>query len=105
MKPTGIVLIALLVSSTSQVFAQSSLMHPQFRFLDSDGKHVLESGKPVSTMRTCGNCHDTDFIASHSFHSDVGLQNIGPAGQTASGRPRDTSPGRSADGIRSFTGT
>jgi hypothetical protein len=23
-----------------------------------------------STMQTCGACHDTDFIASHSFHAD-----------------------------------
>ncbi len=72
---------------------KTNLMHPTFRFLDPEGEHVLESGGPVSTMQTCGNCHDTDFIANHSYHSDVGLRDIGPPGQTESGRPWDTSPG------------
>ena len=24
-------------------------------------------------MQTCGQCHDTEFIQSHAFHSDLGL--------------------------------
>jgi Ni/Fe-hydrogenase b-type cytochrome subunit len=84
---------AVLTVATGLAFSQTSLMHPQFQFLDADGEHVLRSGEPVSTMKTCGNCHDTDFIASHSFHTDVGFKDIGPPGQTASGRPWDTSPG------------
>jgi Ni/Fe-hydrogenase b-type cytochrome subunit len=84
---------AVVTLATGLGFSQTSLMHPQFRFLDAEGKHVLETGAPISTMKTCGNCHDTDYIANHSFHADVGLQNFGPPGQTASGRPWDTSPG------------
>ncbi len=53
--------------------AQTSPMHPAYAMLDADGVNVLESGKPVSTMKTCGECHDTDFIVSHSFHSDLGF--------------------------------
>jgi thiosulfate reductase cytochrome b subunit len=52
---------------------QASTLHPSFLLLDSDGLNVLESGNAVSTMRTCGQCHDTEFIAAHAFHSDLGL--------------------------------
>lgn len=52
---------------------KASSFHPDFALLDEDGTNVLESGAPVSTMETCGACHSTDYIASHSFHSDLGL--------------------------------
>ncbi len=72
---------------------KESLLHPQFVLLDKDGNSVLESGEALSTLRTCGQCHDTDYITSHSFHSDLGLSELVPAGETASARPWDTSPG------------
>lgn len=50
-----------------------SPLHPDFPLVDADGVNVLESGAPVSTMQTCGSCHDTEFIASHSGHADAGL--------------------------------
>src|SRR5690242_1715491 len=28
---------------------------------------------PGSTMKTCGQSHDTDFIQKHAFHPDLGL--------------------------------
>jgi hypothetical protein len=52
---------------------QASDLHPNFALLDADGVNVLESGGAVSTMLTCGQCHDTNFIQSHAFHSDLGL--------------------------------
>jgi len=52
---------------------QASDLHPNFALLDADGANVLESGGAVSTMQTCGQCHDTNFIQSHAFHSDLGL--------------------------------
>ena len=52
---------------------QASPLHPTFAMLDADGNNVLTSGNPVSTMQTCGQCHDTNFIQSHAFHSDLGL--------------------------------
>jgi thiosulfate reductase cytochrome b subunit len=58
------------VSAPSQ---QASPLHPTFALLDASGKNVLESGAAVSTMKTCGQCHDTDFIQTHAFHSDLGL--------------------------------
>src|SRR5690242_10454481 len=48
-------------------------LHPTFALLDTDGENVLTSGNAVSTMKTCGQCHATDFIQSHAFHSDLGL--------------------------------
>jgi thiosulfate reductase cytochrome b subunit len=53
--------------------------------------NVLESGEPVSTMKTCGACHDTDFIAQHSYHADLGLSEFGEA--AATDHPWDSSSG------------
>ncbi|MGW8249932.1 MAG: hypothetical protein ACWGO1_04760, partial [Anaerolineales bacterium] len=96
----GLVLITLTAISQS-VFAspaakpaaQSSTFHPTFALLDREGSPVLESGNPVSTMKTCGSCHDTEFIASHSFHTDVGLSEYSSPGQSGLAHPWDTSPG------------
>jgi len=52
---------------------QASPLHPTFALLDENGANVLASGKALSTMQTCGQCHDTEFIQSHAFHSDLGL--------------------------------
>ena len=51
----------------------ASPLHPDFALLDTDGANVLESGEAISTMQTCGQCHDTEYIVSHSFHADLGL--------------------------------
>jgi thiosulfate reductase cytochrome b subunit len=64
-----------------------------FPLLDADGANVIESAQPVSTMVTCGACHDTAFIATHSFHADAGLGQLGAPGSVPGGRPWDTSPG------------
>jgi thiosulfate reductase cytochrome b subunit len=70
-----------------------SPIHPVFPLLDADGNNVLESGQPLSTMTTCGGCHDTAFIAANNFHADVGLGSFTTAGSVPGGRPWDTSPG------------
>lgn len=51
-----------------------SPMHPTFPLLDSAGNNVLESGNPMSTVKTCGRCHDVDFILKHSYHLDPAVQ-------------------------------
>ena len=53
--------------------AEDSPLHPTFPLLNKDGENVLDADGPVSTMQTCGDCHDTIFIEQHSFHTDVGL--------------------------------
>lgn len=69
--------------------AQPAIFHPTFLLLDAAGDNVLESGNPVSTMATCGACHDAEFITEHSFHADVGLSQFGSGGD----QPWDSSPG------------
>ena len=71
----------------------ASPLHPTFALLDADGVNVLESGSPISTMQTCGQCHDTGFIAKHSFHTDLGYSDQAAPGQVPGGKPWDTSPG------------
>ncbi|HET9914494.1 MAG TPA: cytochrome b/b6 domain-containing protein [Anaerolineales bacterium] len=81
-----LILVGLLIVAISFVGIRSALarpepapveqvspLHPTFALLDKNGENVLESGKTLSTMRTCGQCHDTEFIQSHAFHSDLGL--------------------------------
>ncbi|MBV6392835.1 MAG: hypothetical protein KPEEDBHJ_02062 [Anaerolineales bacterium] len=56
--------------------SQASVLHPDFPLLDADGVNVLESGGAVSATAACGQCHDTAFIESHAFHSDLGLSDF-----------------------------
>ncbi|MEJ2757779.1 MAG: hypothetical protein P8046_04775, partial [Anaerolineales bacterium] len=86
------VMIIVLVAAPLDTLAQSPL-HPTFAFLDENGDNVLESGNPVSTLTTCGQCHDTEFISSHSFHADAGFSAQTEPGETSSGRAWDTSEG------------
>ncbi len=72
---------------------QPSPIHPSFPLLDRDGKNVLESGQAVSTMKTCGNCHDTTFIEQHSYHATAGLESLSNPGEIPNSRPWDTSRG------------
>ncbi len=83
-------MMALGVSASAQ---SGDGLHPPIPLLDEDGVNVLESGKPISTMKTCGGCHDTDFIEKHSFHSQVGRDNLYQPGEAPSGRPWDISEG------------
>ncbi len=54
------------------VLAQESPLHPVFPLLDAEGQPVTTSGNPISTLNTCGNCHDTTFITQHTLHGDGG---------------------------------
>ncbi len=84
--------VAAQTGETTPVASTGSPLHPTFPLLDAGGENVLTSAQPVSTMKTCGACHDTAFIAGHSFHADVGLSDLaGGAGQGF--QPWDSSPG------------
>lgn len=78
---------------TSKIESQLSPIHPTFPFLDENGENVLDSGKAVSTMQTCGTCHDTDFIEQHSFHASLGFNDLVEPGTIPDGRAWDISPG------------
>ncbi|MBI5276057.1 MAG: cytochrome b/b6 domain-containing protein [Burkholderiales bacterium] len=63
-------------------------LHPDFALLDAEGANVLASGRAVSTMKSCGQCHDTGFIASHMSHAD-----LAPGTFAQDGRTPDAGPG------------
>lgn len=70
-----------------------SSLHPPIPLLDAEGRDVIESGRPISTMKTCGGCHDTDYIEGHSFHVGLGYDERNAVGFVEGGRPWDYSPG------------
>jgi thiosulfate reductase cytochrome b subunit len=65
--------LAVLLSAA----APANEFHPAFPLLDKQGQPVIESTRPLSTMQTCGACHDTGFIASSSDHADAGATQLG----------------------------
>jgi len=67
-------------------------LHPDVVLRDGAGQPVVKSGKPVSTLSTCGACHDAAWIASHDRHADFGFGALtdGPA---PSGRSWDFGTG------------
>jgi hypothetical protein len=88
------VLLAILGTNNAPVTAAPLRpMHPTFKFLDAKGEPVVRSGRAVSTMRTCGACHDTEYIADHCYHAEVGADDRVQPGQAASGREWDIGPG------------
>ena len=88
-----IVLMVLLLAFGvgGAVLAAPSPLHPTFPLLDEQGVNVLESGKAVSTMQTCGACHDAKYIEEHSYHTSVGLEHFVSPGKVPGGRPWDMS--------------
>ncbi len=81
---SGVILTIVLVAiSAMPTSAQGSPMHPTFPLLDAEGNNVVSSNEPVSTLETCGACHDTEFITQHNAHGEAlysGLQ--APSGES-----------------------
>lgn len=73
MTPRPILLAALLVAVPARALAQEAF-HPPFVAYDADGRLVRDSGRPVSSARTCAGCHDTGFIGQHDLHARKGVQ-------------------------------
>ncbi len=88
------VLIAMVGTGVAPVAADlPKPLHPTFPILDAKGEPVSRGGQALSTARTCGACHDTEYIASHCYHADVGAGQPVRTGQAASGREWDIGPG------------
>ncbi len=86
-RPWALLLPALLVAGmvVAQVAQPETAlpepsMHPNFPLLDSAGRNVLASGAAVSTMQTCGSCHDAAYIQEHSAHSRLSPAEIAGPG-------------------------
>lgn len=61
----------------SQTPNNSRLVHPAIPLLDANGTNVIKSKGPISTRKTCGGCHDYDFITD-SFHFQQGKNEMNP---------------------------
>jgi thiosulfate reductase cytochrome b subunit len=46
-------------------------IHPDVPLVDTEGHLVRDTGGPLSAIRTCGGCHDTEFIRQHSLHASM----------------------------------
>ncbi len=94
---TSVVALILLLAPAFGGLASPSRagspMHPDVPLLDEAGDRVLSTGRPVSPSRTCGQCHDVEFIEGHDFHASLGFSERGAPGTVPGGRPWDTSPG------------
>lgn len=66
-------LLAIAQDNDVESVVSGSPLHPTFALLDNGGENVLDTGNPVSAMNTCGSCHDTAFIVSHSIHNNGSL--------------------------------
>ena len=66
-------LVLALALPSQPAFAELNEFHPAFPILDDAGGLVLESGRPMSSLQTCGGCHDTAFIRDSSDHFAAGV--------------------------------
>jgi hypothetical protein len=71
--PGMLACLALLAGSLE---AATGSLHPPVVLRDSTGTPVLQSGGPVSTLVSCGDCHDTHYISGHNFHSETGYATL-----------------------------
>jgi hypothetical protein len=79
LSPLGALLLCSILGAAELA---ANELHPEVPLLDASGRPVLLSAEPLSTMQTCGECHDAVFIESSSDHADAG------AAQLGSGTPR-----------------
>ncbi len=68
-------------------------MHPDVVLLDAQGRIAPANGTPLSLRKSCGACHDVEFIEKNNYHAQAGLDEQSDAGRAPSGRPWDTGPG------------
>jgi hypothetical protein len=64
--------LVLLGSKTTLLYA-----HPEVQLKDTYGENVLDSNLPVSYNRSCGTCHDVDFI-NIGYHFQMGRLDVLP---------------------------
>ena len=72
-------LVFLVIAAFAQPVAGNEL-HPEIPLLDEAGNTVVYSGAPLSTMTTCGECHDAVYIEANSDHADAGASLLGQSG-------------------------
>jgi len=68
-------------------------LHPAVPLRDAQGELVRSTGRPLSSLATCGGCHDAAWIAEHGYHFRLGVDELGEPGRARSGRAWDSGPG------------
>lgn len=87
----AILAVALAAAPSVAQVAPEARIHPRIPLLDVGGRNVLDTGAPVSLRATCGQCHDVDYIITHTIHAGPGLESAGSLAEAVSSRPRDPS--------------
>jgi len=67
---SSLILTMMLVlgsSTLSPAAPPPNPMHPSFQLLDAQGKIIRQAGMEPDQNKTCGQCHDTAFIAGHTI--------------------------------------
>lgn len=84
---------SLIIAAWLAICPRARSEHPPIILRDHEGRNVLESSGPVSTMRSCSHCHNTEYIATHSYHAWLGSDERAAPGTVPGGRPWDWSTG------------
>jgi hypothetical protein len=53
--------------------------HPEIKLLDQDGNPILAGASPqaaYSAKQTCGSCHTYENIEKHSYHAQIGANEL-----------------------------
>lgn len=80
-------------SLESPARARARSIHPDVLLLDENGEPVARSAGALSLTRSCGECHDADYIEEHNYHASAGLEELHEPGARPTARPWDISPG------------
>jgi len=67
-------LLAILLVVFAVPLHAGQQMHPAFYMLDSEGVDTFGTNRRPNADVTCGVCHDTEFVQSHSLHWDRGMR-------------------------------
>jgi thiosulfate reductase cytochrome b subunit len=65
---TIIIVFALILFSNSFTHAMEDLLHPKVELKDINGNLVFDKSSAISMEKTCGQCHDTQYINHHNYH-------------------------------------
>ncbi|MDH3973063.1 MAG: cytochrome C [Deltaproteobacteria bacterium] len=89
--------IILLLVVAGNLQAATAELHPAIPLYDEDGAHVLDSAKPYSPRKSCGNgdgggCHDYEAI-THAYHFEMGRDEASDDYGKKRGLPHFVSPG------------
>ncbi len=84
---SALLLVLVAPRTTGAQLPPEARIHPPVVLLDTLGQNVLVSGGPVSPLATCGECHDVEYISTHSQHGGPGLEAAAPPPWAVSSRP------------------